>query len=264
MPAVSPAWDTASAINTPNAATALCFTCIGEWYTEDARKTDPDTMPRLRPALRRFSLPELQQCWKTPRLRRPPRHPLALRLPAWLKPGSLAICCLKTYPACLIMTAAGRLRRSSMRWTDWGMLWNGRCLTAKILASLNPAAAYTLSDFLTPDVPERYYLSPQQQQRLLPGRLEDGFPVRRPPAKGTSWPTPGQAQPLAWIIGPQPAAAGSAWHRPYPDDLTRPGCALLRGHERESRLHQSGPMPDRQAKRRHPQSQAGGLRRAVR
>ena len=51
---------------------------------------------------------------------------------------------------------------------NWGMLWNGRCLTAKILESLNPAAAYTLSDFLTSDVPERYYLSPQQQQRLLP------------------------------------------------------------------------------------------------
>ena len=62
----------------------------------------------------------------------------SLNLPEWLKPGSLRICCLKTYPACLAMTAAGRLRPSSMRWTDWGMVWNGRCLTARILMCPNP------------------------------------------------------------------------------------------------------------------------------
>src|SRR5699024_5746304 len=80
-----------------------------------------------------------------------PAAPSSLNLPAWLKPGSLAICSLRTYPACCLMTADGRVRRSSMRWTDWGMAWNGRCSTAKILASPSPAAACTLSDILMTD-----------------------------------------------------------------------------------------------------------------
>ena len=66
----------------------------------------------------------------------------------------------------IIMTAAGRLRRSSIRWSDWGILWNGRCLTARILASPNPAAVCTLSDILMSDAEEKYFLSPQQIQRL--------------------------------------------------------------------------------------------------
>ena len=82
----------------------------------------------------------------------------SLSLPEWLKPGSLSICCLKMYPVCLTMTAAGRLRRSSMRWTDWGMVWNGRCSTAKIFACPSQDAGCTLWDILMPTVPEKYYL----------------------------------------------------------------------------------------------------------
>ena len=87
--------------------------------------------------------------------------------PDWLKPGSLAIYCLKTYPACFLMTADGRLRRSSIRWTDWGMAWNGRCSTAKISASPSPAVGCILLDILMSDVEEKYFLSPTQQEMLL-------------------------------------------------------------------------------------------------
>ena len=58
----------------------------------------------------------------------------SLNWPAWLKPGSLRICFLKTWSDCCLMTEAGRLRQSSTRWTDWGMVWNGNALTAKISA----------------------------------------------------------------------------------------------------------------------------------
>ena len=91
----------------------------------------------------------------------------SLKLPGWLRPGSLRTCCLKTYPTCFLMTAAGRLRPSSMRWMDWGMVWNGKCLTAKISASPNPAKDCTLSDILMRDAGEKYFLSPKQQERLL-------------------------------------------------------------------------------------------------
>ena len=91
----------------------------------------------------------------------------SLNWPAWLKSGSLRICCLKMYPACLTMTAGEHLRRSSTRWTDWGMVWNGNVLTAKILASRSQETACTLSDILMSDVEEKYFLSPKQQEVLL-------------------------------------------------------------------------------------------------
>ena len=65
------------------------------------------------------------------------------------------------------MTAGGHLRRSSTRWTDWGMAWNGNVLTAKISASPSQETACTLSDILMCDVEEKYFLSPKQQEVLL-------------------------------------------------------------------------------------------------
>ena len=91
----------------------------------------------------------------------------SLNWPAWLKPGSLRICCLKMYPACYLMTEDGHLRRSLTRWTDWGMVWNGNVLTAKISASPSQETACTLSDILMSDVEEKYFLSPKQQEVLL-------------------------------------------------------------------------------------------------
>ena len=91
----------------------------------------------------------------------------SLNWPAWLKPGSLRICCLKMYPACYLMTEGGHLRRSLTRWTDWGMAWNGNVLTAKISASPSQETACTLSDILMSDVEEKYFLSPKQQEVLL-------------------------------------------------------------------------------------------------
>ena len=44
---------------------------------------------------------------------------------------------------------------------------NGRCLTARISESPNPGAECSLSDILERDVPEKYYLSSAQMERLL-------------------------------------------------------------------------------------------------
>lgn len=93
--------------------------------------------------------------------------PCSLKLPGWLQKKGLHICCLKMFPDCLTMTGAGRLRPSSIRWTDWGMVWNGRCLTARISMPPSPAAGCTLSDILTSDAGEKYFLSPEQQKHLL-------------------------------------------------------------------------------------------------
>lgn len=74
---------------------------------------------------------------------------------------------LKMFPACCRMTAAGHLRPSSMRFLNWGIMSHGRCLTARILVSPNPERECSLSDFLESDVPEKYFLSQKQMERLL-------------------------------------------------------------------------------------------------
>ena len=143
------------------------FDTKGEWFIEDARKADPSTMPDFQLTLRRISLPNVSAL-QEPEEDSEIRAALSsLNWPDWLKPGSLRICCLKMYPACYLMTEGGHLRRSSTRWTDWGMVWNGNVLTAKISAFPSQETACTLSDILMSDVEEKYFLSPKQQEVLL-------------------------------------------------------------------------------------------------
>ena len=73
------------------------------------------------------------------------------------------------------MTGAGRLRPSSMRWTDWGILWNGRCLTAKILGSPNPEKVYLIG-----------YLDKRCRGKIFPFTETAGTPLIqiRPGAQG--------------------------------------------------------------------------------
>jgi len=83
----------------------------------------------------------------------------SLKLPESLPLKNLNICCLRTYPDCYRMTQAGRLRPSLVRWTNWGTMSHGRCLTAQILESPNPEKECSLSDFLEKNAPEKYCLS---------------------------------------------------------------------------------------------------------
>ena len=66
----------------------------------------------------------------------------------------------------------GDLRPSSVRWMNWGTMSHGKSLTARISVSPNPESACILSDILEKDVPEKYYLSQTQMQRLLSNSLE--------------------------------------------------------------------------------------------
>ena len=96
-----------------------------------------------------------------------PEELCSSRLPDWLQTSDLRISSLKMFPDCFRMTKAGRFTPSSVRYLSWGTVWNGKCLTARILESPNPESGCILSDILIEDVPEKYYLSQQQMERLL-------------------------------------------------------------------------------------------------
>ncbi len=143
------------------------FDTKGEWFREDVRKADPDEMPDFDLLCGGFPCQSFSIAGHRGGFA-DPRGTLFFeiaRLTAAKRPAYLLL--LKTYPACLTMTEAGRLQPSSIRWMDWGMVWSGRCLTAKISASLNPARGCTLSDILMNNAEEKYFLSPKQQERLL-------------------------------------------------------------------------------------------------
>ena len=80
---------------------------------------------------------------------------------------NLNICSLKTFPDSYRMTAAGRLRPSSLRFQNWGTMSHGRFLTAQISVFPNPEKECFLSAVLEKNAPEKYYLSPNQIQKLL-------------------------------------------------------------------------------------------------
>lgn len=148
------------------------FNCEEEWYSSDARKIDPDELPEFGLLCggfpcQAFSIAGTRKGFGDPRgtlffelarvaEARKPRYLLFENVP-----GLLNHDCGRTFAA--ILDTLERL----------GILWNGRCLTARILASPNPAAVCTLSDILMSDAEEKYFLSPQQMKRLLPVSMTD-------------------------------------------------------------------------------------------
>ncbi len=82
-----------------------------------------------------------------------------MKLPDWLQTNDLRIFSLKTYPVCFRMTKGGRFTPSSVRYLNWGIMSNGKCLTARISESPSQGSGCILSDILMEDVPEKYYLS---------------------------------------------------------------------------------------------------------
>lgn len=74
---------------------------------------------------------------------------------------------LENVPGLLSHDGAGRLRPSSVRWMNWGIMSHGRCLTAQISEFPNSAKECCLSDILEKNPEAKYYLSRKQTQKLL-------------------------------------------------------------------------------------------------
>ena len=80
---------------------------------------------------------------------------------------SLSISTSKMFPVSLTMTQAKHLKQSSVHWMSWGMMYAGRYLTAKISEFPSHEIECSLSAILEDNVPEKYYLSRKQAEKLL-------------------------------------------------------------------------------------------------
>lgn len=74
---------------------------------------------------------------------------------------------LKTSKDYSTTTKETPLKQSSERLMNWGMMWNGKCLTAKILESPKIGSVCSLSDILEENVPETFFLSAEKVSQLV-------------------------------------------------------------------------------------------------
>ena len=91
----------------------------------------------------------------------------SLKSCGWLKSDSLKYFSQKMLQDFLTMKGGSHSVLSYPLWQSWGILWNGKCLTAKTLEYHNTGKGCSLSDILEEEVPEKYFLSDKTIQRLL-------------------------------------------------------------------------------------------------
>lgn len=90
-----------------------------------------------------------------------------MKLPDSLQKNDLHFYYWKTSLGCYHMTRAGRFIPSSLCLLKWGIISNGVCITANISESRSSADGCILSDILTEEVPEKYFLSAAVMRKLL-------------------------------------------------------------------------------------------------
>lgn len=73
----------------------------------------------------------------------------------------------KTSKGCSITMKGRRLKLLSNRLQNWGMLYNGKCLTARISAYHNTVNGSTLLDILEQFPNDKYFLSKRQTDNIV-------------------------------------------------------------------------------------------------
>ena len=85
----------------------------------------------------------------------------------WLKSESLKYYSPKMSRDYLTTMRDGPLEPSSEQWMNWGTMWSGSYLTARILEYPKTGNGCSLSDILESQVDEKYFLSDQATKRIL-------------------------------------------------------------------------------------------------
>lgn len=138
----------------------------GELYFDDARKIVPEQLPDFDIITggfpcQSFSIAGARKGFDDT------RGTLFFEIARIAAVKNLSISSSKMFPVCLTTTKAGHLKQSSIHWMSWGMMYAGRYLTAKIMQFHSHEIECSLSDILENNVPEKYYLSRKQAEKLL-------------------------------------------------------------------------------------------------
>ena len=73
---------------------------------------------------------------------------------------------MKMLRECFLQTEDSTICQSSLKWTDLGTISNGRILTQNGSCP-KTGSAYTLLDILEDSVPEKYFLSKEQMEKIV-------------------------------------------------------------------------------------------------
>ena len=138
----------------------------GELYFDDARKIIPEQLPDFDLLVggfpcQSFSIAGARKGFDDT------RGTLFFEIARISAVKNLSVSSSKMFPVCLTMTQAKHLKQSSVHWMVWGMMCAGRYLTAKISEFPSHEIECSLSAILEDNVPEKYYLSRKQAEKLL-------------------------------------------------------------------------------------------------
>ena len=147
----------------------LLFDTEGEWFCNDARTIETERMPDFDLLCAGFPCQAFSIAGKREGFA-DARGTLFFEIARLVADKRPAYFILENVPGLLSHDKG----RTSVRYLSWGTVWNGKCLTARILESPNPENGCILSDILIEDVPEKYYLSQQQMERLLYKSRQEG------------------------------------------------------------------------------------------
>ena len=90
-----------------------------------------------------------------------------MRLPGCVKRKDLKHYSSKMLKACSHMTMEGHSEKYSLSWMNWGMMSNGRFLTANTLESHKIGRGCSLSDILEDQVEDKYFLSDKMKKHVI-------------------------------------------------------------------------------------------------
>ena len=74
---------------------------------------------------------------------------------------------LRTLRICLVLMEDGISPDCSLKWSRGGMMQNGRCSTPKISECHKTGKGASLSDILEEEVPQKYFLSKEQTEKIV-------------------------------------------------------------------------------------------------
>ena len=92
--------------------------------------------------------------------------------------SDLNIYCLRTSKDSSTMTEELHLKPSSEPWMNWGTMWNGKSLTARILEYPKTENGCSLSDILEENVPEEFFLSQKVASKLIQSKSSTAIPLQ--------------------------------------------------------------------------------------